>query len=124
VVEDEAAIREVVRATLRRAGYVVLEAMDGEDALVRIGARLPDLVLSDILMPRMGGPALARELAARHPGVRVAFMSGYAADFGDESGGIEHTSAFLPKPFTGEELRTFVARQLAGTPSTAGAAGA
>ncbi len=113
VVEDEAAIRGVIRATLRRAGYVVLEAGDGQDALASIVARPPDLVLTDILMPRMGGPALARELAARFPDVRVAFMSGYAADFGEGSGAIERLARFLPKPFTGEELRAFVARQLA-----------
>jgi signal transduction histidine kinase/CheY-like chemotaxis protein len=114
VVEDEVAIRGVIRATLRRAGYVVLEATDGQDALMRILARQPDLVLTDILMPRMGGIALARELAIRHPGVRVAFMSGYAADFGEGTGAAEAFATFLPKPFTGEELRAFVARQLAG----------
>ena len=115
VVEDEAAIRGVVRATLRRAGYVVLEASDGQDALERIAVRRPDLVLTDVLMPRMGGLALARELGARFPDVRVAFMSGYAADFGEGSSAVERLATFLPKPFTGEELRTFVVRQLART---------
>jgi signal transduction histidine kinase/CheY-like chemotaxis protein len=113
VVEDEVAVRDVVRATLRRAGYVVVEAVDGEDALARVEARLPDLVLTDILMPGMGGLALTRELSIRHPAVRVAFMSGYAADFNHETDSIQRHDRFLPKPFTAEDLRAFVARQLA-----------
>ena len=113
VVEDETAIREVVGTTLRRAGYRVVEATDGQDALGRIEAARPDLVLTDILMPRMGGTALARELSERCPDLPIAFMSGYAADFGEDGGSAERAGMFLPKPFTGRELRAFVSLQLA-----------
>ncbi len=112
VVEDELSIREVIRAALRRSGYRVIEATDGEDALARCGESAPDLVLTDVLMPRMGGPALAAALRRRFPKLRVAYMSGYAADFKDGVSGGDHGDDFLAKPFTPDDLRAFVARQI------------
>ena len=76
VVEDEAALREVVRVTLTRAGHRVVVASHGEEALevLAAAAPLPDLVLTDVMMPRLGGLALAEEVSRRWPGLRLAFM--------------------------------------------------
>jgi signal transduction histidine kinase/ligand-binding sensor domain-containing protein/ActR/RegA family two-component response regulator len=80
VAEDEPQVRHLVRSALERCGYRVLEAVDGEDALevaAAHGGRI-DLLLSDVVMPRMGGPELARRLSVVRPGTRLLFMSGYA----------------------------------------------
>jgi signal transduction histidine kinase/ligand-binding sensor domain-containing protein len=80
VAEDEPQVRHLVRRALERCGYRVLEAVDGEDALevaAAHGGRI-DLLLSDVVMPRMGGPELARRLSVDRPGTRLLFMSGYA----------------------------------------------
>jgi CheY-like chemotaxis protein len=105
VVEDAEIIRKMVCAMLSQAGYVCMEAGDGEEALGLV-QRAPDsidLVLTDVVMPRMGGPELARRLASVRPDLRVVFMSGYSED------PIIRTfqrspSIFLAKPFTAAAL--------------------
>jgi two-component system, cell cycle sensor histidine kinase and response regulator CckA len=80
VAEDEPQVRHLVRRALERCGYRVLEAVDGEDALevaAAHGGRI-DLLLSDVVMPRMGGPEPARRLSVDRPETRLLFMSGYA----------------------------------------------
>ena len=107
VVEDEPLVRAVTRRTLERAGYRVHDAADGAEALrlVRALDVVPDLVITDIVMPVMGGRELAATLGRELPGLRVLFMSGYTherqAHLGDESG----VSRFLHKPFSLDELR-------------------
>ena len=103
--EDDAVIREIVRRVLFRRGYTVLEAADGEEAL---GFWEPfpgpiDLLVTDVVMPRMNGPELAAELVLRRAGVRVLYITGHG---GGElaSPQPEEGPALLEKPFTAEEL--------------------
>jgi len=102
LVEDEEAVRTIAQRILQRAGYRVLVARHGADAL-RMLAESPetvDVLLSDVAMPEMGGVELARLAAERSPGIRIVLMSGYAnADVGTiGNGGVVHR--FLAKPFT------------------------
>jgi two-component system, cell cycle sensor histidine kinase and response regulator CckA len=82
LVEDEEQVRSLARRVLQRNGYTVVEACDGEDALRLLagGDLRIDLLVTDVMMPRMGGHALAQRLQAEHPALRVVFMSGYAGD--------------------------------------------
>ena len=103
------------RRFLIQAGYQVTEAANGREALA-VFDRLPgafDLLLTDVVMPVMGGLALARELRRREPSLGVLYMSGYSqelTDLGRHEGGPEH---FLPKPFTSATLVAAVAAALA-----------
>ncbi len=100
VVEDEDRVRIVVRSILRRSGYEVLEASSSEEAL-RLCAQHPEIhmLLSDIVMPRMGGPELSRRIGKDKPNMRVLFMSGYTDD--SLAGyALDAREAFLQKPFT------------------------
>ena len=106
LVEDEEAVRTIAQRILQRAGYLVLTARHGADAL-RALAESPakvDVLLSDVAMPEMGGVELATLAAAQSPGIGVVLMSGYAnAEVGTiGKGGVVHR--FLPKPFTAPAL--------------------
>ena len=82
VVEDAESIRKMVCAMLTQWGYSCLDASDGAEAL-RLVEGAPDaidLVLTDVIMPKMGGAELARRLASIRPGLRILFMSGYTED--------------------------------------------
>lgn len=102
VAEDEDGVRSLTREVLEKYGYTVLEAANGEDALrVAEGHRGPlDLLLSDVVMPRMGGPELAQALLAKHPELRVLYMSGYTDHPMVRRGVVNAGVAFLQKPFT------------------------
>ena len=79
MVEDEEEVRSLTRDVLEMHGYAVLEALDPDDAL-RLGGSHPgpiDLLITDVVMPRMSGPDLARRLRAGRPTLRVLCMSGY-----------------------------------------------
>ena len=78
VVEDQDEVRAVTVRILRGNGYLVLEAASGTEAISIAARRHIDLLLTDVVMPRMGGRELATLLLAAHPGVHVLFMSGYA----------------------------------------------
>jgi signal transduction histidine kinase/CheY-like chemotaxis protein len=103
LVEDEAAIRALARQVLQQQGHLVLEARDGLEAL-EVYDRHPgpiDLLLTDLVMPHLSGPELARRLLARGAPLRLLFMSGYARDsavFGEPILG--RRPRFLPKPFS------------------------
>jgi PAS domain S-box-containing protein len=100
--EDEEALRAVMRITLTRAGYTVLDAGDGQRALALIKEH-PDkvhLVLSDVVMPGMSGPDLVREIVRVQPSVKVLFMSGYADDTIVHQGVLGEGIEFINKPFT------------------------
>ncbi len=106
VVEDETAVRELVQRTLERAGYRVVAASDGV-AAIETAERHPtsiDLVVTDVVMPRMGGRELAARLLATRPDLRFLFVSGYAEDAREprDLSGAEH--AFLAKPFMPDQL--------------------
>lgn len=106
VAEDEEIVRHLVRQTLEAQGYSVLTAADGDEAL-RIGESHPgtiDLLLTDSVMPRTSGQALARRLAAARTEFRTIFMSGYPQRAIAEGGEPHEGSAFLAKPFTPLQL--------------------
>lgn len=111
VVEDAQAIRKLVCATLTQSGYHCVEAEDGAEALqiVTDGAK-PDLVVTDMVMPRMGGSDLARHLARVHPEIPILFMSGYTEDPLVHE--VERSSLFLAKPFTSALLMAKVREAL------------
>jgi len=102
IVEDEPAIRGLSRQVLERHGYRVLEAGDGESALelVRTHPEPIHLLLTDLVMPDMGGTELASRLEDGHPTIRVLFMSGYTDDGVVRNGLLGPGRAFLQKPFT------------------------
>jgi CheY-like chemotaxis protein len=100
LVEDEEAVRTLARLVLEAYGYTVLEASDGHDAL-RIAEEYPEtihLVVTDMVMPRMGGRELAGHLARSRPEAPVLFMSGYTDDVVLQSGGAEARGTFVYKP--------------------------
>jgi len=123
VVEDEANVRDLVARTLQRLGYRVLQAANGVEALDLWERRSGpiDLVLTDIVMPEMGGVELSRQLHERDRAVKVAFMSGYAdshaAGTRGQRGSPDLEAMFLPKPFTveilGLKVRAFLAHRQA-----------
>jgi PAS domain S-box-containing protein len=104
--EDEPAVRTLVREVLDRAGYQVLEAEDGMDALAvsRAHAGAVDLLVTDVVMPNLGGRELAVRLREERPGLRVLFMSGYASDVRELGELAGSTGDLLRKPFSLKEL--------------------
>ena len=101
VVDDEEQVRRMTARILYDAGFHVLEAHDGEEAmtlLATLGPNVVWLVVSDIEMPRMTGEELAKIMAARWPTVPVLLISGQGSPHADYQG------SFLPKPFTPTEL--------------------
>jgi two-component system, cell cycle sensor histidine kinase and response regulator CckA len=106
LVEDEAAVREAAKRMLRKYGFTVVEAKNGQDALMlweREHATI-DIVLTDVVMPAMGGAELARTLRTHRPDLKVVFMSGYTQGTLELSSLDESASRFLPKPFTTDQL--------------------
>ena len=102
VVEDEAGIRALVRKILRRQGYTMLEASNGDEALqvcAQQKGRI-DLLVTDVMMPQMSGRELADKLTALRPDLRVLYVSGYTDDAMLQSGSFPPGTAFLQKPFT------------------------
>ncbi|MEO8198265.1 MAG: response regulator [Thermoanaerobaculia bacterium] len=117
VVEDEPAVRALVRTILRSRGYRVLVAGNGREALACLekhGGAI-DLLVTDVVMPEMGGRELALQVAVRQPQVRVLYMSGYATDVVAEGGLMDSAAHFLQKPFGPELLTQTVRRVLEGS---------
>ena len=115
VVEDEPLVRDLVARTLRRAGFTVLLAEHGEAGL-QLGQSFDgpiDLLLTDVIMPRMSGPALATQLLTLRPELRVLLVSGYASEALDLRGALAAGTEFLQKPFTPSVLLTRVRDLLA-----------
>jgi PAS domain S-box-containing protein len=101
LVEDESGVRAFGRLALETQGYTVLEAGGGEEAL-RIASWHGGpihLLVTDVVMPRMGGREVAEALRARHPGLKVLYVSGYTDDAVVRHGIVAATDAFLQKPF-------------------------
>ena len=106
LVEDAAAVRAVTKQILERQGYTVLEAPDGEAGL-RLAQRhrgVIHLLLTDVVMPRVGGRELAEQLARLRPDVKVLYASGYTDDSVVRHGILESGTAYLQKPFSPESL--------------------
>jgi two-component system cell cycle sensor histidine kinase/response regulator CckA len=106
LVEDEAAVREAAKRMLRKYGFTVIEAKNGQDAVMLWEREREsiDLVLTDVVMPAMGGAELARTLRLTRPDLKVVFMSGYTQGTLELSSLDESASRFLPKPFTTDQL--------------------
>ena len=106
LVEDNDAIRAVARRTLSRCGYTVVEASNGLDALSHHagdGSSI-DLLVTDLVMPHMGGRELAAHIRKRHPAARVLFMSGFTHDTAVGQNVLQPSDVLLEKPFTPEAL--------------------
>jgi two-component system cell cycle sensor histidine kinase/response regulator CckA len=108
LVEDDESVRDFVGFVLRQQGYRVLEAEDGPHALATAQAHAGDidLLISDVVMPHMGGLEVAEALRQARPGLRVLHMSGYPGD------AITGGGAFLPKPFSRESLLECVSQAM------------
>jgi signal transduction histidine kinase/CheY-like chemotaxis protein len=105
-VEDEVALRDLMQRVLTKGGYTVLAASDGPDALAlaEVHPGRIDLIVTDIVMPRMSGPELATRLRARDPQVRLLYVSGYTADQLRSQADLGEDATLLPKPFTSDGL--------------------
>jgi two-component system, cell cycle sensor histidine kinase and response regulator CckA len=110
LVEDDAQVRELTRTVLESRGYHVLEV---EDSLKVVGLCAThsgpiDLLLTDVIMPGLGGSELAVRVAKQRPGIKVLFMSGYTDNAAIHSGALAYGSFFLQKPFTPSSLASKV----------------
>jgi CheY-like chemotaxis protein len=106
-VEDEVALRDLMHRVLAKGGYTVLAAGDGLDALALVEAHPGpiDVVVTDVIMPRMSGPELAARLRARDPKIRLLYVSGYTADqLRRSQTDLGEDATLLPKPFTSDGL--------------------
>jgi two-component system, cell cycle sensor histidine kinase and response regulator CckA len=124
VVEDEDVVRAMACRGLRDHGYTVLEARNGMEALALVQANpaIIDLVVSDVVMPELGGRELAARLASLDPALPVLYMSGYTGEDVVQRGLMDPGAPFQPKPFTPDglaravrELLDFGARPRAAT---------
>jgi DNA-binding response OmpR family regulator len=114
-VDDEAMIRDLGRAVLCGAGYRVLLAEDGVEAVevfAREHARI-DLVILDVTMPRMSGRDAFRHLVEIDPGARILFSTGFSSD---DVGGLDGACGLLGKPYRPHELLAAVRSALAASP--------
>jgi signal transduction histidine kinase/ActR/RegA family two-component response regulator len=120
VVEDEAAVRRLTTSVLRDCGYRVKEACDGTEALelMKTGQSF-DLVVTDVIMPRMSGRELYDRLKVTNPAVKVLFMSGYTDDALALHGVLESEFAFIEKPFSPSRLGRKVRETIDQTVKTA-----
>ena len=104
LVEDEDMVRAVAERALTRAGYTVTTAADGDEGLeIVAGGAEFDLIVSDVVMPAMDGPSMAREIRKLRPGLPVLFMSGYAEEQLRKEIDIAQVH-FLPKPFSVQQI--------------------
>jgi DNA-binding NtrC family response regulator len=117
IVEDEAGVRELLQELLESAGYKVLVS-DRPSLALRVAEAYSGpihLLVSDVVMPEMTGPELARRLAERRPDTRVLFLSGYTSGVIADKGYIAGDEQFLQKPFTADALETKVREILEAT---------
>jgi CheY-like chemotaxis protein len=106
LVEDEEGLRELAQEILEAQGYRVLVAADGAEAIALAAGhdRSIDLLLTDVVMPRLSGRQVAEQLTVQRPGLRVLYMTGYTDDAALRRGLSDPMTALLPKPFTPERL--------------------
>jgi CheY-like chemotaxis protein len=116
VVDDDAVVRAAMRRTLEPFGYDVVEAADGVDAIGAVRERSGNvaLVITDVVMWRMGGGELSACLAALYPRTRVLFMSGYREDMLRRKGLMPIGGAFVAKPLEPDALASRVRKLLDG----------
>ena len=117
LVEDEDPVRLFAARALTNKGYTVFEAASGEEALevLKNHGGPVDLLISDVVMPNMDGPALVRHVREKWPDLKVVFISGYAQDnFRQDMGLDQENIGFLPKPFSLNQLAGQVKKMLGG----------
>jgi two-component system, cell cycle sensor histidine kinase and response regulator CckA len=114
VVEDEKGVRDFISGVLRQLGYTVLEAGDGEEALalLKLHRDTCTLIVTDVIMPRLNGPALVERLRVASPGLKVLYVSGYTGDTIKQNG-LSAKEPFLQKPFAPQALTYKVTELLA-----------
>jgi CheY-like chemotaxis protein len=117
VVEDEDTVRRLACRVLRTKGYRVLEAREGAEALdlLRQHGGPVDLLITDIIMPGLGGPALVERLGPSVPDMRVLYITGYSEEAIRLEGMLPAGGDLLEKPFTAHELAERVRQTLART---------
>jgi two-component system cell cycle sensor histidine kinase/response regulator CckA len=119
VADDDDAVRGLVKSILRRAGYQVLEAANGEAALAlieKIGGTL-DLLVTDCIMPKLDGPGLVRAMRAKYPNVPVVYITGYASDLNiGGSGDPRQNCAIVVKPFMPKQFLNVVHGTMSKSP--------
>ncbi|MBW2187185.1 MAG: response regulator, partial [Deltaproteobacteria bacterium] len=105
VVDDEPALKELAREILQDAGYTVLTASDGLQALAALAAEQNiALVLSDVVMPNMDGFAMAREIQSRYPAIKIQLTSGFVFDHPADNINLELANNIINKPYSPDEL--------------------
>jgi two-component system cell cycle sensor histidine kinase/response regulator CckA len=116
LVEDDDAMRGLTRSCLESGGYAVLDAADGESAVREDSKHAAPihLLVTDVVMPGMSGPGLARSLVGSQPQMKVLYMSGYTADLIAHQGILDRNVLLLEKPFTKESLLRKVREALDG----------
>jgi len=116
VVEDEDAVRALTRHILQSSGYAILEARNGAEGIALAAQHKGplDLLVTDVVMPQVGGRPLAEALLSRHPKLKVLYLSGYTTDAVIRHGVLEAETAFLHKPFTPRALLQKVREVLDG----------
>ncbi len=114
LVEDDAAVRALAERSLRAAGHEVVAVGDGRQAIAVLEqeGRSLDLVVTDMVMPHLGGRAVGRLVAERYPWIGVLYISGYVRDTVMGQGALDEETDFLAKPFTPEELVSRVRARL------------
>jgi CheY-like chemotaxis protein len=115
LVEDDRQLRWLMERVLTKKGYLVKSAAGGDEALELSAGDLAgvDLLVTDVVMPGLTGPAVAQALRKRRPGLRALFVSGYAQDAIQEQGLLDVSGSFLQKPYTPDMLIERVERLLA-----------
>jgi CheY-like chemotaxis protein len=106
LVEDDPSVRELSRLILERRGYEMLVAADPIEALAIVEGH-PEpihLLVSDVVMPSLSGPELARRVRELRPGLRTLFLSGYTEELVGAKGALKGVDGFLSKPFTPDAL--------------------
>jgi two-component system, cell cycle sensor histidine kinase and response regulator CckA len=119
LVEDQAEVRQFTAALLRDYGYTVLETSGGEEALAQCAAKRIDLLLTDVVMPKMSGSDLAARVRSLQPLLKVLFMSGYSDELLGSRSDSMHGAAFIQKPFAREALALKVREVLGGEKAAA-----
>ena len=111
--EDSAALRELTKVILAREGYNILEAEDGVSAMEvsRCFHGIIHLLLTDVVMPRMRGPLLAKQIVKQRTGIAVVFLSGYTEEVISQSDGIAGFT-LVEKPYTADALLRSIRRAL------------
>ena len=118
MVEDEAAVRDLTTAMLKRAGYQVIAFADGREALAMLEADEPhiDVLVSDVVMPHMSGVEIAERVLDTSPGTGVVLLSGYTAETLDLEAILARGAAFVAKPVSSRDLLDAIGNVRAGSP--------